>query len=147
MIPNRTVSLGATFACFGSGSGLRKIVRAPSDPPAAAALTSRNSRRENLLLDIPISMASVAISGVLRVAAGGEYRKPYSFPIGSSCGNRCRCHQTPGDKEMKRREFVKALGLAAVGSQLGCASSGAGSAVGSRRLSKVGIQLYTLRDD
>src|SRR5437764_6697352 len=48
---------------------------------------------------------------------------------------------------MKRREFVKALGLAAVGTQLGCASSGAGSAVGSRRLSKVGIQLYTLRDD
>ena len=48
---------------------------------------------------------------------------------------------------MKRRDFVKALGLAAVGSQLGCASTGAGSAVGERRLRKVGIQLYTLRDD
>src|SRR4051812_30710242 len=48
---------------------------------------------------------------------------------------------------MKRREFVKALGLAAVGAQVGCASSGAGSAVGGRTLKKVGIQLYTLRDD
>ncbi len=48
---------------------------------------------------------------------------------------------------MKRRDFVKALGLAAVGSQLGCASAGAGNAAGERRLRKVGIQLYTLRDD
>ncbi|HJQ11774.1 MAG TPA: sugar phosphate isomerase/epimerase [Gemmatimonadaceae bacterium] len=48
---------------------------------------------------------------------------------------------------MKRREFVKALGLAAVGTQFGCASAGASNAVGERRLRKVGIQLYTLRDD
>src|SRR5256885_3235418 len=48
---------------------------------------------------------------------------------------------------MKRREFVKAVGLAAVGAQVGCASSGAGSAVGGRKLKRVGIQLYTLRDD
>jgi sugar phosphate isomerase/epimerase len=48
---------------------------------------------------------------------------------------------------MKRRDFVKALGLAAVGTQLGCASSGAATTVGERRLKKVGIQLYTLRDD
>src|SRR5256885_4221261 len=48
---------------------------------------------------------------------------------------------------MKRREFVKAVGLAAVGAQVGCASSGAGRAVGERKLKKVGIQLYTLRDD
>jgi sugar phosphate isomerase/epimerase len=48
---------------------------------------------------------------------------------------------------MKRREFVKVLGLTAVGAQVGCASSGAASAVGGRTLKKVGIQLYTLRDD
>jgi len=48
---------------------------------------------------------------------------------------------------MKRREFLTAIGLAAVGSQLGCASAGAGSTIGERRLRKVGIQLYTLRDD
>jgi sugar phosphate isomerase/epimerase len=48
---------------------------------------------------------------------------------------------------MKRREFLTAIGLAAVGGQLGCASAGAGSTIGERRLRKVGIQLYTLRDD
>ena len=48
---------------------------------------------------------------------------------------------------MKRRDFVKTLGLAAVGTQLGCASAAAGNAVGERRLKRVGIQLYTLRDD
>src|ERR1041385_8438746 len=48
---------------------------------------------------------------------------------------------------MKRREFMKAIGLAAVGAQVGCASSGASNAVGERKTRKVGIQLYTLRDD
>src|SRR5436853_7888342 len=48
---------------------------------------------------------------------------------------------------MNRREFLAALGVAAVGSQIGCASAGVGAAPGTRRLKKVGIQLYTLRDD
>ena len=48
---------------------------------------------------------------------------------------------------MNRREFLAALGVAAVAPQFGCATSGAGTAAGMRRLNKVGIQLYTLRDD
>jgi len=48
---------------------------------------------------------------------------------------------------MNRREFLTALGVAAVAPQLGCASTGAGAATGTRRLKRVGIQLYTLRDD
>lgn len=48
---------------------------------------------------------------------------------------------------MNRREFLTALGVAAVAPQFGCASPGAGALAGSRRLRKVGIQLYTLRDD
>lgn len=48
---------------------------------------------------------------------------------------------------MKRRQFLTAIGLAAVGSQLGCAAAGAGASPGRRRLKRVGIQLYTLRDD
>jgi len=48
---------------------------------------------------------------------------------------------------MNRREFLTALGAAAVAPQLGCASTGAGASTGTRRLKKVGIQLYTLRDD
>src|SRR6185436_10906623 len=49
--------------------------------------------------------------------------------------------------KMNRREFLTALGVAAVAPQFGCASAGVGAATGSRRLKKVGIQLYTLRDD
>jgi sugar phosphate isomerase/epimerase len=48
---------------------------------------------------------------------------------------------------MNRREFLTAVGLAAVGTNASCASVGSGATVGSRRLKKVGIQLYTLRDD
>lgn len=48
---------------------------------------------------------------------------------------------------MNRREFLTALGVAAVAPQFGCASTGAGASPGSRRLKSVGIQLYTLRDD
>jgi len=48
---------------------------------------------------------------------------------------------------MNRREFLTALGLAAVGTNSACASAGTGTTAGSRRLKKVGIQLYTLRDD
>lgn len=47
---------------------------------------------------------------------------------------------------MHRREFLTSLGLAAVASQLGCAST-ARSVAHTRRLRRVGIQLYTLRDD
>jgi sugar phosphate isomerase/epimerase len=47
---------------------------------------------------------------------------------------------------MNRRAFLTTLGLAAAASQLNCAS-GAQSASGTRRLRRVGIQLYTLRDD
>src|SRR5438045_9196325 len=48
---------------------------------------------------------------------------------------------------MNRRKFLAALGVAAIGSQVGCASAGIGASTGTRRLKKVGIQLFTLRDD
>jgi len=48
---------------------------------------------------------------------------------------------------MNRREFLTALGIAAVGPQLGCATAGSSASTGTRRLKRVGIQLYTLRDD
>jgi sugar phosphate isomerase/epimerase len=47
---------------------------------------------------------------------------------------------------MDRRKFLTSLGLAAAGSQLACASV-AQNAAPARRLRRVGIQLYTLRDD
>lgn len=48
---------------------------------------------------------------------------------------------------MDRRKFITALGLAAVAPQLACAAR-AGSMGGTpRRLRRVGLQLYTLRDD
>jgi sugar phosphate isomerase/epimerase len=47
---------------------------------------------------------------------------------------------------MDRRAFLTSLGLAAAGSQLACASVAQNVASG-RRLRRVGIQLYTLRDD
>jgi sugar phosphate isomerase/epimerase len=49
---------------------------------------------------------------------------------------------------MDRRRFLSALGLAAIAPQLACATTGSGGTSGSpRRLRRVGIQLYTLRDD
>ena len=48
---------------------------------------------------------------------------------------------------MHRREFVNALGSAVVLSQFGCASGGATHAGGTRQLKRVGLQLYSLRDD
>jgi sugar phosphate isomerase/epimerase len=48
---------------------------------------------------------------------------------------------------MNRREFLTALGIAAVGPQLACATAGSSASMGTRRVKKVGIQLYTLRDD
>jgi sugar phosphate isomerase/epimerase len=47
---------------------------------------------------------------------------------------------------MDRRGFLTSLGLAAAASQMACAST-ARSAAPARRLRRVGIQLYTLRDD
>jgi sugar phosphate isomerase/epimerase len=47
---------------------------------------------------------------------------------------------------MNRREFLTALGAAALTSQAGCASAGAAGTT-TRRLKNIGIQLYTLRDD
>jgi sugar phosphate isomerase/epimerase len=47
---------------------------------------------------------------------------------------------------MDRRTFLTSLGLTAAASQLACASS-ARNAAPARRLRRVGIQLYTLRDD
>ena len=47
---------------------------------------------------------------------------------------------------MDRRAFLTSLGAAAAASQLGCASV-APSVAPRRRLRRVGIQLYTLRDD
>ncbi|MFN2564965.1 MAG: sugar phosphate isomerase/epimerase family protein [Gemmatimonadaceae bacterium] len=46
---------------------------------------------------------------------------------------------------MHRRTFLATIGLAAAASQLGCASSA--RTVAGRRLRRVGIQLYSLRDD
>lgn len=48
---------------------------------------------------------------------------------------------------MQRRKFVTALGSAAALSQLGCFTNTAGRASGTRRLRRVGVQLYSLRDD
>ncbi len=48
---------------------------------------------------------------------------------------------------MDRRTFLSTLGLAAAGTQIACAPRMAGTATGTRRLRRVGIQLYTLRDD
>jgi sugar phosphate isomerase/epimerase len=47
---------------------------------------------------------------------------------------------------MNRRKFLTALGLAAAAPQFACAPRAAGG-TGTRRLRRVGIQLYTLRDD
>ena len=48
---------------------------------------------------------------------------------------------------MHRRTFLTTIGLAAAGTQLGCQTTLAGTAAGRRRLKRVGIQLYSLRDD
>ena len=48
---------------------------------------------------------------------------------------------------MDRRTFLSTLGLAAAGTQIACAPRVAGTTAGTRRLRRVGIQLYTLRDD
>ena len=48
---------------------------------------------------------------------------------------------------MHRRTFLTTIGLAAAGTQLGCATGVAGGTMGRRRLRRVGIQLYSLRDD
>src|SRR5688500_15636079 len=45
---------------------------------------------------------------------------------------------------MDRREFITALGTATVLSQIGCATN---QLTGTRQLRRVGIQLYSLRDD
>jgi sugar phosphate isomerase/epimerase len=47
---------------------------------------------------------------------------------------------------MNRRAFLTSIGLAAAGTQLACAPS-LQSAVPGRRLRRVGVQLYSLRDD
>jgi sugar phosphate isomerase/epimerase len=48
---------------------------------------------------------------------------------------------------MKRRTFLSTLGLAAVAPQLACAPRAGSMTTTPRRLRRVGIQLYTLRDD
>ncbi len=49
---------------------------------------------------------------------------------------------------MDRREFLTAIGLAAAATQLGCTTGSAiGGGTGARRLRRVGVQLYSLRDD
>jgi len=48
---------------------------------------------------------------------------------------------------MNRRIFLSTLGLAAAGTQIACAPKMASTTTGTRRLRRVGIQLYTLRDD
>lgn len=48
---------------------------------------------------------------------------------------------------MHRRTFLTTIGLAAAASQLGCATSARPVSSPRRRLRRVGIQLYSLRDD
>ena len=48
---------------------------------------------------------------------------------------------------MDRREFVTTLGSAVALSQLGCANNATTHASGTRQLRRVGVQLYSLRDD
>src|SRR5215212_6197097 len=48
---------------------------------------------------------------------------------------------------MQRRNFLASLGIAAAATQLGCAGRVAPNVAGTRRLKRVGLQLYTLRDD
>lgn len=48
---------------------------------------------------------------------------------------------------MDRRDFVTTLGSAVAVTQLGCASRPIGGTAGTRRLRRVGVQLYSLRDD
>ena len=48
---------------------------------------------------------------------------------------------------MHRRTFLTTVGLAVAGTQLGCQTTPASAAAGRRRLKRVGIQLYSLRDD
>jgi sugar phosphate isomerase/epimerase len=48
---------------------------------------------------------------------------------------------------MHRRTFLTTIGLAAAATQLGCTANPARAAIGRRRLKRVGIQLYSLRDD
>jgi sugar phosphate isomerase/epimerase len=48
---------------------------------------------------------------------------------------------------MKRREFVSALATAAAVAPLGCFRNSAAAGSGTRQLRRVGIQLYSLRDD
>lgn len=48
---------------------------------------------------------------------------------------------------MHRRNFLASLGIAATASQIGCAGRAVPDVAGARRLKRVGIQLYTLRDD
>ena len=48
---------------------------------------------------------------------------------------------------MNRRTFLSALGLAAVAPQLGCTPRTGSMTATPRRLRRVGIELYTLRDD
>jgi sugar phosphate isomerase/epimerase len=53
---------------------------------------------------------------------------------------------TPG-ATMNRRVFLRTASLAAAAMPLGCASRMRGGTLGSRRLRRVGVQLYSLRDD
>src|ERR687894_304910 len=48
---------------------------------------------------------------------------------------------------MHRRTFLTTIGLAVAGTQLGCQTTLANTVPGRRRLKRVGIQLYSLRDD
>lgn len=48
---------------------------------------------------------------------------------------------------MQRRQFITALGSAVALSQFGCFASARASGSGARRLKRVGLQLYSLRDD
>ncbi len=54
---------------------------------------------------------------------------------------------TPSQRPMQRRVFLTTLGLAAAASQVGCATTPASSTGSGRRLKRVGVQLYSLRDD
>src|SRR5258708_28923926 len=48
---------------------------------------------------------------------------------------------------MHRRQFLTSLGSAAALSQFGCPPSARASGSGTRHLKRIGLQLYSLRDD
>jgi hypothetical protein len=78
IIPKRTLSLATVgLAGAGIGSGLRRMLLAANDPPAAAALISRNSRRETLLFGM--ASPGLTFSSDQRVSLTFTRHQEYPF--------------------------------------------------------------------